>query len=120
MDYIIQLNYYNYLNYNDYIKLLLTTKKYYFNMDYNNDLIYKYYLSKKFSDRFIKIALPIIYSYYDCFLRIVEFEKTLLKYGYPLWDENVYFAYWKNRNLLELKGKYIWDITNINKRMKLL
>ena len=42
MDYIIQLNYYNYLNYNDYIKLLLTTKKYYFNMDYNNDLIYKY------------------------------------------------------------------------------
>ena len=85
MDYIIQLNYYNYLNYNDYIKLLLTTKKYYFNMDYNNDLIYKYYLSKKFSDRFIKIALPIIYSYYDCFLRIIEFEKTLLKYGYPLW-----------------------------------
>ena len=66
MDYIIQLNYYNLLHYNDYINLLQTTKKFYYNIDYNNDLIYKYYLEKKFSIDFTIKALPIIYSYYDC------------------------------------------------------
>ena len=40
MEYIIQLNYYNYLDYNDYIKLLETTKRFYYNKDYNHDLIY--------------------------------------------------------------------------------
>lgn len=40
MDSIIQLNYYNYLPYNDYINLLLTNRKYYYSNDYNHDYIY--------------------------------------------------------------------------------
>tara|TARA_X000000368_G_scaffold234517_1_gene185263 strand:+ start:154 stop:450 length:297 start_codon:yes stop_codon:yes gene_type:complete len=96
MDYIIQLNYYNYLDYNDYIRLLITTKKYYNNIDYNNDLIYKYYLIHKFSNKFVNEALAIIDSYYKCLSSIIIFEKKLRKYGYPLWSENIYYAYWKH------------------------
>ena len=113
MEYIIQLNYYNYLDYNDYINLLRTTKHFYFNKDYNTDLIYKYYVVKKFSNKFADNALPIIYSYYNFLLRIVLFENTLSKFGYPLWKEDLYYAYWKATNLLELKGQYILDITMI-------
>ena len=113
MDYIIQLNYYNYLHYNDYINLLQTTKKFYYNIDYNNDLIYKYYLEIKFSVDFTINALPIIYSYYDCLLRIVMFENTLQKLGYRIWEEDSYFAYWKALNLIELKGQYLLDISMV-------
>lgn len=113
MDSIIQLNYYNYLHYNDYINLLKTSKKYYYNIDYNHDNIYKYYVIRKFSYKFAEDALPIIYSYYNFLLKIVMFENSLLKMGYPLWEEDLYYAYWKAKNLLQLKGQYILDVTMI-------
>ena len=113
MDNIIQFNYYNYLPYYDYINLLMTSKKFYYSNDYNHDYIYRYYVIKKFSNKFADKALPIIYSYYDFLLRIVNFENSLLKVGYPLWEEDLYYAYWKSKNLLELKGQYILDITMI-------
>ena len=78
MDSIIQLNYYNYLPYNDYINLLLTSRKYYYSNDYNHDYIYRYYVIKKFSNKFAEDALQIIYSYYDFLLRIVIFENSLI------------------------------------------
>jgi hypothetical protein len=111
MDNIIQLNYYNYLPYNDYINLLKTSKKYYYSNDYNHDYIYRYYIIKKFSNKFLEDALPIIYSYYNFLSRIVIFENSLLKVGYPLWEEDLYYAYWKAKNLLQLKGQYILDVT---------
>jgi len=46
-------------------------------------------------------------------LRIVIFENNLLKVGYPLWEEDLYYAYWKAKNLLQLKGQYILDVTMI-------
>jgi|TARA_B110000967_G_C18869653_1_gene554675 hypothetical protein len=113
MDSIIQLNYYNYLPYNDYINLLLTNRKYYYSNDYNHDYIYRYYVIKKFTNKFAEDALSIIYSYYDFLLRIVIFENCLLKVGYPLWEEDLYYAYWKAKNLLQLKGQYILDVTMI-------
>lgn len=97
MDYIIQLNYYAYLHYNDYIHLLITNRSYYYNKDYNNDLIYKYYLLKKFSNRFVEQASLIVYSYCNCLSSIIVFEKRLSKLGYPLWSEYVYYAYWKTK-----------------------
>lgn len=103
MDYIIQLNFYNYLDYKDYRNLLQTNKKYYYNSNYNNDLIYKYYLLNKFSDKFIEMAKSIIISYYDCLVRIETFENTLKNLGYELWKEDVYFMYWKAKNMQELK-----------------
>tara|TARA_B100001741_G_C16180719_1_gene426739 strand:- start:170 stop:511 length:342 start_codon:yes stop_codon:yes gene_type:complete len=113
MEYIIQLNYYNYLDYNDYIKLLETTKRFYYNKDYNHDLIYKYYVINKFSKEFVEELSSFIFSYYDCLLRIVIFENTLKKLGYEIWKENLYYAYWKAKNLLELKGQYMLDITMV-------
>ena len=113
METLIQLNFYNYLCYKDYINLLTTTKNFYYNEDYNDDNIYKYYIINKFSNKFAEDALPIIYSYYQFLLRIVLFEKTLAKLGYPLWDEDLYYAYWKSKNLLQLKGEYIMDVMMI-------
>ena len=95
MDYAIQLNYYEYLNYFDYTNLLMTTKKFYYNYQYNNDNIYKLYLEDKFSKQFIIKAKPIIISYYDCFLRIVNFEKFALSLQLDLWNEETYYAFWK-------------------------
>jgi len=103
MDYIIQYNYFNYMNYADYLHLLLTKKGFYYNKNYNNDLIYKHYLINKFSDKFASLAKPIIISYYDCFARLIQFERELKKYGYELWSENIYYAFWKAKNLIELK-----------------
>lgn len=103
MDIIIQYNYYNYLDYIDYISLLLTNKTFYYNSVYSNDFIYKFYLQKKFSQRFIVLSRPIIMSYKDCFYRIVTFEKRLINLGYKIWEEDTYYMYWKMKNLIELK-----------------
>tara|TARA_B110001450_G_scaffold221352_1_gene217341 strand:- start:19371 stop:19673 length:303 start_codon:yes stop_codon:yes gene_type:complete len=93
MDVLIQLNFYTYLKLNDYINLLLTNKIYYNN--YNNDSIYKYYLKRKFSENFIEKAKPIIISYYDCFHRISIFENIVIKEGFELWEEDIYYLFWK-------------------------
>lgn len=95
MDYIIELNFYNYLNYFDYTNLLCVCKKYYNNILLNHDNIYKEYLVKKFSVNFVEIVYPIIISYYDCFKRIVNFENTIQKMGYELWEEDIYYLFWK-------------------------
>ena len=102
IDYIIQLNFYEYLNYLDYFKLLRTSKIFYYDNSYKSDNIYKYYLENKFSKQFVINAKPIIISYFDCFIRINNFEKIIKSLNYDLWDENVYFAFWnsiKYRNL---------------------
>ena len=65
MDYIIELNFYNYLNYFDYTNLLCVCKKYYNNLFLQHDNIYKEYLIKKFSSNFVIIVKPIIISYFD-------------------------------------------------------
>ena len=113
IDYIIQLNFYNYLIYSDYINLLQTSKTNYYCTAYNNDLIYKYYISNKFSYKFAMDALPIIYSYRDFLYRIIVFENSLKRVGYPIWKEDIYYAYWKAQNIFELQGQYILDITMI-------
>ena len=95
MDYILQLNFYNYLNYFDYTNLLCCSKNYYYNKYYNCDNIYREYLIKKFSNNFVEIVKPIIICYYDCFLRIIIFENTISKMGYELWNEDIYYLFWK-------------------------
>ena len=53
VDYVIQLNFYNYLHsLKDYINLISINKVSYKN--YNDDTIYKYYLERKFSKLFIE------------------------------------------------------------------
>lgn len=103
MDYVIQLNFYNYIDCIDYINILLTNKSYYTNTSYKNDNIFKHYLVTKFSSKFTNVSKSIIISYYDCYIRIYIFEKRLRKYGYELWDESVYYVFWKSKYLLELK-----------------
>jgi hypothetical protein len=100
MDIIIQLNFYEYLDYFDYTNLLITSKNFYYNKNFKNDNIYKKYLENKFSKQFVIKAKPIIISYYDCFLRIINFEKILLSYDYELWDEQIYYAFWKYIKLI--------------------
>ena len=95
MDYVIQLNYYNYLDYRDYIHLLSTNKEYYYSPRYNNDLIYKFYLVNKFSEKFVYVVNPIIISYYDCLVRIINFENWVKQIGYDVWDEDIYYIFWK-------------------------
>ena len=100
MDIVIQFNFYEYLNYFDYTNLLLTSKKFYYNICYKNDNIYKKYLENKFSKQFVIKAKPIIISYYDCFLRIINFEKILSSYHHDLWDEQTYYAFWRYIKLI--------------------
>ena len=95
MDIIIQFNFNEYLNYYDYTKLLLTCREFYYNKYYNSDIIYKKYLENKFSKEFVIKAKPIIISYYDCFLRIINFEKYIISLNGELWDEKIYYAFWK-------------------------
>jgi hypothetical protein len=73
------------------------------NKSYKNDNIFKHYLVTKFSNKFINISKYIIISYYDCYVRIHDFEKCLKKYGYELWDESIYYVFWKSKCLLDVK-----------------
>lgn len=96
IDYVIQLNFYNYLyNLKDYINLILINKLSYKN--YNYDIIYKYYLERKFSKFFTESASLIVISYRDCFIRINIFENIMKDNGYELWDENIYYLFWKGK-----------------------
>lgn len=101
MDNIIILNFYNYCNYKNYTNLLLTCKYYYYDKNtINNDNIYKYYLINKFSIDFVNISKSFIISYYDSFLRIVNFEKTINDLGYKNWEEDIYYLFWKQQKLI--------------------
>lgn len=104
MDYIIQLNYYNYLTYYEYINLLLTCKCYYYNKVFNSDLVYKYYVKNKFTNEFFINSLGDILSFRDFFCRITIFENVLKKYGYEIYDYESFYVYKKQQNLLELKN----------------
>ena len=90
MDVVIQLNFYNYLNYQDYVTLISINK--YFN-NFINEHIYKYYIERKFSINFIKILEPYMVSYKDSFERIIEFEKKLYKKKYSIWKEQDYIIW---------------------------
>lgn len=96
LELIIDLNYYEYLkDLYEYLNLIKTSKFLYLN--YNKDYIYKFFLEKKFSSLFTKTANQIIISYKDCYIRIIIFENILKKNGYELWDENIYYLFWKNK-----------------------
>jgi len=96
IDYVIQLNFYNYLHsLKDYINLISINKLSYKN--YNYDTIYKYYLERKFSKLFTETASLIVISYRDCFIRINIFENIMKDNGYELWDENIYYLFWKGK-----------------------
>ena len=96
LEIIIDLNFYEYLiNIEDYLTLIQVSRFLY--LYYNNDYIYRYFLEKKFSTLFTDTASLIIISYKDCFIRIKIFETILKKNGYELWDENIYYLFWKNK-----------------------
>ena len=103
MDYIFNLNYYNYLHYNDYLNLIKTSK-YYYTYYYkllNKENFYKQLLIARFSEKFTKIVKPIIVSYQDCFYRVYKFEYILKNIGHELWEEDVYYLFWNIKFKLE-------------------
>lgn len=114
LDYIIDLNYYIYLTCNNYIKLLLTCKKFYYNSLYNNDKIYKWYLHEKYSKKFIILAkkiilyqylfIPKIINYRELYIKFFIFEKNLAILGIVNWNENSYYNHWKNLNYIVYKN----------------
>lgn len=106
MDYLLQLNYYNCLMYNDYINLIMTKKEYYKDIQINNDFVYKYYLNKKFTEEFIKTTLSNIVTYKDSFINIIVFENVLNKYGYEISFIDKFSIYRKKNALLELTNLY--------------
>lgn len=130
MDYIIQLNYYNYLSFKEYTQLLLTNKKYYYNNIFNNDKIYKNYLINKFSSDFVTVLRQNIISYYliyprilsykECLSRIVMFENNLIKNNIKAWDEEAYYSHWKKMNFLkeEEKDAYTIRLHEMNKALE--
>ena len=76
-------------------KIKINNYKYYVNwLCYT---IYKYYLERKFSKLFTETASLIIISYRDCFIRINIFENIMKDNGYELWDENIYYLFWKGK-----------------------
>ena len=103
MDYIISLNFYNYLHYNDYINLLKASKLYYtyYYKLLNKECFYKQLLIVRFSEMFTKTVKPIIISYQDCFYRVQRFESILKKLGHELWEEDVYYLFWNIKFKLE-------------------
>ncbi len=60
-------------------------------------IIYKYYLERKFSKLFTETASLIIISYRDCYIRINIFENIMKGNGFELWDENIYYLFWKGK-----------------------
>lgn len=104
MDIIIQLNLYKFLDIKSYINVLSTSKYYYIN--YNYDIIYKYYLEQIFSENFIYNIKLIMISYRDSIKRIYMFNTLCICYNFPKWDENTYYQFWKyrynNNNLIPL------------------
>uniref|UniRef100_A0A6C0LED2 Uncharacterized protein n=1 Tax=viral metagenome TaxID=1070528 RepID=A0A6C0LED2_9ZZZZ len=97
MDIITQLDFYNYVNDEDYINLLRTNKEY--NKLLLDDNTYKLILYIKFSMNFVDKAKQIIFSWKDCYLRIKKFEHLTVKYSFNLWCEEDYFVYWKFKNI---------------------
>ena len=93
MDIITQIDFYNYLNDEDYINLLITNKQYHKLL--LDDNIYKLILYSKFSKKFVDNAKQIISSWKDCYLRIKKFENLILDNSCDLWREEEYFAFWK-------------------------
>ena len=93
MDIIIQVDFYNYINDEDYINLLSTNKEY--NKLLLDDNTYKLILYSKFSKNFVDKAKQIIISWKDCYKKIKRFEHLSIKYSYDLWLEEEYFAFWK-------------------------
>lgn len=103
MDYIINLNFYEYLHYSDYINLTKISK-YYFTYFYkliNKECFYKQLLIARFSYKFIKTVTPIIISYQDCFYRVQRFETILKNLGHELWEEDVYYIFWNIKYKLQ-------------------
>jgi len=97
MDIIINFNFYKYCDFTSYSNLLLTCKYYYYDNIINNDIIYKYYLQNKFSNKFINISNSFIISYYDCFTKIMNFEKLAISIDSELWEEDIYYLFWKQQ-----------------------
>ena len=96
IDYLFLINFYKLIDYINYNNLLCTCKNYYYDTIYaNNDNIYSYYLANKFSTNFTNNAKQIIINYYDCFRRIMFFEKLLKNYDLKLWSEENYYNFWK-------------------------
>ena len=95
MDIIIQLNLYEYLDIQSYINLLRTSNYNYIN--YNYDVIYKYYLEQIFSENFIFNIKLIMINYRDSIKRIYNFNNLCNCYNFPKWDENTYYQFWKHR-----------------------
>lgn len=105
MDYIFNLNFYNYLHYNDYINLLKVTN-YYYTYYYkllNKECFYQQLLSVRFSNKFTTIVKPIIISYQDCFYRVKRFEYILKEMGYNLWEEDIYYLFWNIKYKLDCR-----------------
>lgn len=93
MDIIIQIDFYNYVNDEDYINLISINKEYYNLL--LDDNTYKLILCSKFSKNFVDKAKQIIISWKDCYKRIKRFENLIVKYSCDLWCEEEYFAFWK-------------------------
>ena len=95
MENIIDLNLYTYLNYNDYINLILCNKYLYNYYKYiNTENLYKHLLIIKFSKEFAKNIYAIINSYRLSFLSINKFENVLKKYNYRMLVEKEYYLIW--------------------------
>ena len=97
--YLFNLNIYNYL-FEDYINFCLINKKYYINL---TEKFFKWILQKKFSIKFTLIVSSQIISWKDCYFRIINFEKHIIKYNIPLWTQDDYFKYWRYKKLIILR-----------------
>ena len=78
IDYVIQLNFYNYLySLKDYINLISINKLSYKN--YNYDTIYKYYLERKFSKLFTLFNLSLAFCNFSLLLELITTIQLFFK-----------------------------------------
>ena len=99
---IFSLNFDNYLLDKYFINLCNTCKELNTLLD---ETMYHNLLVRKFSNKFVNKARPIIISWKDCYSRIITFELQVIKCKYNLWTENNYFQYWDHTNYLKRKLK---------------
>ena len=90
---IFSLNFYDYLFDPYFINMCNTRKELNSLLD---ETVYYNLLLRKFSEKFVTKAKPIIISWKDCYSRIIKFELLVIKYNYDLWTENDYFKYWEH------------------------
>jgi hypothetical protein len=94
LEYIVMLNFYTKISVKDFISFS-SVNKHLYNNYHNDEVIWKYYCIKKFSNIFWNRAqLHPEFSWKLCLNNILNFEHKIKEMKYPKLNEDFYFGFW--------------------------